>query len=173
MKTPPPLDVFDDGEFRRKLFTVPVTIVEKALLLYAILTDKDTPHWVRALVLAALLYLINPFDAVFDGVPILGYADDLAVIVLTLERISHYVTQKAKERAKALMPRYISSSNAKEGKAQKEIDNQPIAEGQSKQNKPRNSNQENEQGETNHDQEKESNDGSGKVPYIERFRILP
>jgi uncharacterized membrane protein YkvA (DUF1232 family) len=102
---------FSETAFRQKLLHVPSVIIEKALLLYAILTDKDTPKWVRALVLAALVYLINPFDAIPDALPGVGYIDDLGVIVITLERLSHYVTPRAKERARELMPRYFTNPN--------------------------------------------------------------
>jgi uncharacterized membrane protein YkvA (DUF1232 family) len=97
----PPDTPGDDGvnesTLRTKLLGVPSNIVEKALLLYALLTARDTPAWVRALVLASLAYLINPFDLVPDFAVGVGYADDLAVLALALERASRYVTPAVRE----------------------------------------------------------------------------
>lgn len=129
-------DRFDEATFRRKLLTVPSVIVEKALLLYAILTDRGTPKWVRALVLAALVYLINPFDAIPDALPGIGYIDDLGLIVITLERLSHYVTPHVKERAQQLTPSYFKASSGEVADPQTESDAQPIADSQSYKDNP-------------------------------------
>jgi hypothetical protein len=39
-------------------------LLEKAVLLYVLLTDGDLPVWCYALIIGALAYLVNPFDAV-------------------------------------------------------------------------------------------------------------
>lgn len=61
-----------------------------ALLLYALLLDADCPPWAKAVVVAALLYLLNPLDAVPDPLLWAGYIDDLAVLmgaVATLSKV--------------------------------------------------------------------------------------
>lgn len=100
-------DGVNETTLRDKLLGVPSNIVEKALLLYALLTARDTPAWVRALVLAALAYLINPLDLVPDVLVGIGLTDDLAVLALALERASRYVTPAVRERAKALAPEWL------------------------------------------------------------------
>ena len=42
-------------------------LLEKAVLLYVLLTDGDLPVWCYALIIGALAYLVNPFDAVCSG----------------------------------------------------------------------------------------------------------
>jgi len=109
--SPPDTPGEDDvnaSTLRDKLLSVPAHIVEKALLLYVLLTARDTPAWVRALVLAALAYLINPLDALPDALVGIGLTDDLAVLALALERASRYVTPAVRERAKALAPEWLS-----------------------------------------------------------------
>lgn len=101
----------DEPTLRDKLIGVPSRIVEKALLLYALLTARDTPAWVRALVLAALAYLINPLDAVPDALPGIGLADDLAVLALAVERAYRYITPAVRERAKALAPEWLGTQD--------------------------------------------------------------
>jgi len=101
-------DGVDASTLRAKLLSVPSNIVEKALLLYALLTARDTPAWVRALVLAALAYLINPLDALPDALVGIGLTDDLAVLALALERVSRYVTSAVRERAGELTPEWLA-----------------------------------------------------------------
>ena len=107
-------DGVNESTLRTKLLSVPANIVEKALLLYALLTARDSPAWVRALVLAALAYLINPLDALPDAIVGIGLTDDLAVLALALERVSRYVTPAVRERARALAPEWLGKRDGKD-----------------------------------------------------------
>jgi uncharacterized membrane protein YkvA (DUF1232 family) len=156
MSRPPKLD---EAAFRKKLRTVPANVLRKALTLYVILTDRCTPLWVRALVLAALAYLINPLDAVPDALPGLGLTDDLAVLALTLVRLSRFVNPRVALRAKRLMPEWLATRPGGDPP------NPPTAERSEKTN---------EKGEPDHEPEEEDPDGrGGRAPFLERFRILP
>jgi uncharacterized membrane protein YkvA (DUF1232 family) len=100
---------FSDETFWEKLRGMPAeagrSLVERAVLLYVMLTDADTPLWARVLVLGALAYLVNPLDAVPDFLPAaLGYADDAALLALAAERLSAIVTLAMRARAAALLP---------------------------------------------------------------------
>jgi len=101
----------DEAALRSKLLAVPAIVVEKVLLLYAILSDRFTPMWVHALVVAALIYLLDPLDCVPDFLPGIGFTDDLAVLALTLERLSLFVTPRVRMCAKRLAPRWMKSGD--------------------------------------------------------------
>jgi uncharacterized membrane protein YkvA (DUF1232 family) len=79
-------------------------IVEQAITLYVILTDRETPMWARALIIAALGYFICPIDVIPDTVPLLGYADDAIVLATVVSRLGHMVTSAMHERVQRLMP---------------------------------------------------------------------
>ncbi|MBE0508445.1 MAG: DUF1232 domain-containing protein [Marinospirillum sp.] len=66
-------------------------LIEKALLLYVLITDGNTPRWVKAVVIGALAYLINPVDAIPDAIPVAGLADDLAVLTAALASIKENI----------------------------------------------------------------------------------
>jgi uncharacterized membrane protein YkvA (DUF1232 family) len=104
---PPPESAqpLDDAAFWRKLRGLPVRVVQRALLLYAVLAHRGTPAWARALVVFALAYLINPLDAVPDALVGIGLADDLIVMGLALERLSRFVTPEVRAAAATLVPR--------------------------------------------------------------------
>jgi uncharacterized membrane protein YkvA (DUF1232 family) len=104
----------NETTLRRKLISVPSTIVEKALVLYVLLTDRGTPAWVRALVLAALGYLLLIPDAIPDFYPGIGFTDDLAVMALALERASRFVTPTVRERARRLTPEWLGGPGGKD-----------------------------------------------------------
>lgn len=151
----------DETAFRRKLRRVPVRVLRRALTLYAILTDRHAPPWARALVLAALVYLINPLDAIPDALPGLGLADDLAVLALALERLARFVTPRVEARAKRLAPRCLNDVPDNEDKGEQP---EPATGERSHTQK----------GDPDHEPEKEDNDGRARrVPCIERFRIIP
>ena len=99
---------FDEGAFWKKIAKLPARasarLIHQALLLYCMLTDKSTPAWVRALIVVALVYLINPFDLVPDALPGVGLADDAAAIALLLQRLAAYVTPALEARASKLVP---------------------------------------------------------------------
>ena len=161
-ETKPPEPHIDASALRSKLLTVPSIVVEKALILYVILTDKFTPLWVRALVVAALVYLINPLDLIPDALPGIGLTDDLAVLVLTLERLSRFVTPRVKLRAKRMAPDWLMRGD----KDHQDTDKQDTDNTQPDNN--------NEQGVPDNGQEKEDDNGRrSRVPFLERFRIFP
>jgi uncharacterized membrane protein YkvA (DUF1232 family) len=56
----------------------------KLRLFRAMMTDRRVPIVVRVLPLLLALYLATPIDLVPDFIPVLGYMDDVAVVVLTL-----------------------------------------------------------------------------------------
>jgi uncharacterized membrane protein YkvA (DUF1232 family) len=51
-------------------------------------TYREIPFYTIAAIVAALLYVLNPFDVIPDFIPFFGYVDDLAVLgaCLTLVR---------------------------------------------------------------------------------------
>ena len=141
---------FDEEAFWRKVRTVPESIVEKAITLYVLLSSRDTPAWVRALALAALAYLINPLDACPDVLPCIGLIDDLAILVLALERLSRYVTPEVEARAKRLVPRWLAG-----GKQPTEDENPPGEDPG-----------EHEQGDHDDAEEEEGNEGRGRIRIL-------
>jgi uncharacterized membrane protein YkvA (DUF1232 family) len=74
-------------------------VVERAMQLYYTAESKRVPAWARTAIYGALGYFITPFEAIPDITPIVGYMDDLGVLVATLAAVMSYVTPAAMERA--------------------------------------------------------------------------
>lgn len=57
---------------------------KRFVLFWRLFTDKRVPFPAKLVVSAIALYLFIPFDLIPDFVPVLGYLDDLLLIVLGL-----------------------------------------------------------------------------------------
>jgi uncharacterized membrane protein YkvA (DUF1232 family) len=55
---------------------------------YASKEYREVPWQTIVLAAAALIYFVAPFDAIADFIPILGFADDLAIVSAVLASIS-------------------------------------------------------------------------------------
>ncbi len=76
------------------------TVVYAVLLLYYVLIDKKITFKTKLSITAALGYFILPTDAIFDLTPILGYSDDLGVLLFALSQVSANITPEIKEKAR-------------------------------------------------------------------------
>lgn len=86
-------------------------VIEKALTLYFCLNDPDTPPQAKMVIAGALVYFVNPMDAIADVVPLAGFADDLGAIASATAIVAIHIKPvhktKAKERIKALFHQSI------------------------------------------------------------------
>lgn len=76
-------------------------VIEKALWLYYAAQEKDTPLWAKTVIYGALAYFISPIDAIPDITPVMGYADDLGVLVTAVVTVAAYITDDVKSKATA------------------------------------------------------------------------
>lgn len=74
-------------------------VVEKALQLYYALQNDNMPVLTKASVCGALGYFILPFDAIPDMLPLLGYTDDLGLMIAVLGMVTDYVDDAVRQQA--------------------------------------------------------------------------
>lgn len=77
-----------------------VPFAEDAVSIYYCSLDRATPVRVRMAILGALAYFILPVDAVPDFLPVVGFADDAAVLAATLQLVSAHVLPEHREAAR-------------------------------------------------------------------------
>ena len=75
-------------------------VLEPALKLYYAARDPDTPAWAKTTIYAALGYFISPVDAIPDVTPVVGYSDDLGVLVAAVAAVAAHIKKDHVEKAK-------------------------------------------------------------------------
>ena len=75
-------------------------LIYMCLILYYTIKDPKVPMKIKSIVVSALGYVIAPIDLIFDGVPSVGYVDDLATVAVAFVMITTYVTPEIKNQAK-------------------------------------------------------------------------
>lgn len=71
-------------------------LIQKSLWLYYAVLDSKIPAGVKAIILIALIYFVSPFDAIPDFIPVLGLADDLAIVSITVNIFLGYPKPKSR-----------------------------------------------------------------------------
>ncbi|WNC72510.1 YkvA family protein [Thalassotalea psychrophila] len=84
------------------------TVLEPALKLYYTAQDKATPAWAKTTAYGALGYLISPIDAIPDITPVIGYTDDLGVLVAATATIAAHIKKKHSEMARSTLKEWFN-----------------------------------------------------------------
>ena len=75
------------------------TIAKPALEVLEMALDPFTPAQVRVSLMAALAYLIMPFDLFPDFMPLVGFSDDFVALTAVLSIWGKYMTPSIRTRA--------------------------------------------------------------------------
>ena len=75
-------------------------VVYVVLILYYMMQDSSVGLKAKVSIAAALGYFILPTDAIFDLTPIIGYSDDLGVLLFVLSQVAKNITPEIKSKAR-------------------------------------------------------------------------
>ena len=91
--------------FWRKLrrFAAQLPFAEDLAAAYYCAFDRDTPLQVKAALVGALAYFVLPFDVIPDMMPLLGFADDAAVLATALRLVASHMKPAHRAAAKRAM----------------------------------------------------------------------
>ena len=78
-------------------------VVYSVLLLYFVLRSPEVSVARKLSIAAAMGYFILPFDMVPDLIPLIGFTDDLGILIYTLVQISTSITPGIKKQAREKM----------------------------------------------------------------------
>jgi uncharacterized membrane protein YkvA (DUF1232 family) len=101
----------DENSLRRKFWrrlkreAARIPFVEEALTAYYCAFDRQTPVYVKAVLLGAIAYFIIPDDLIPDYIPLIGYADDAAVIAAAMKLVSSHIKPEHREAAQGMLAR--------------------------------------------------------------------
>jgi len=96
-------------DFWRKVkrFAAQLPFTEDLLAAYYCAFDRNTPFQVKAALLGALAYFVLPFDVIPDMMPMLGFADDAAVLATALRLVASHMRVEHREAARAALARVL------------------------------------------------------------------
>ncbi|MDO9383266.1 MAG: YkvA family protein [Hyphomicrobiaceae bacterium] len=85
---------------------------EDLLAAYYCAFDRQTPRHVQAALLGAIAYFIMPFDVVTDMLPVLGFADDAAVLATAIRMVAGHILPEHRDAARAALRRGVDEHAA-------------------------------------------------------------
>ena len=96
-------EAYDDDSFWKKVAEFAsragIEIIRHALILYFCLKDKGTPKWAKITIVGALGYFIALLDAIPDFIPVVGFSDDLGVLVLAIATVQMHIKPEHRQQA--------------------------------------------------------------------------
>jgi uncharacterized membrane protein YkvA (DUF1232 family) len=81
---------------------------EDLLAAYYCAFDRQTPVHVKAALIGALAYFVLPFDFIPDMLPIIGFADDAAVLAAAIKLVSSSITEDHRVAARQALARGLT-----------------------------------------------------------------
>ena len=101
----------DESELRQRLWrklkreVAGVPFLEDVLTAHYCAFDRNTPVHVKAVLVGAIVYFVVPDDLIPDSLPIIGYADDAAVLGMAIKMMSSHIKPEHREAARRMVAR--------------------------------------------------------------------
>ena len=89
-------------------------VIYTVLLLYYMMKSPHVNVKTKITIAAALGYFILPTDAIPDLAPIIGFSDDLGVLVFVLLQISKSLTPEIRQQARQKMAEWFNQVDEKQ-----------------------------------------------------------
>ena len=90
---------------KAKRFAAQLPFAEDLLTAYYCAFDRTTPLPVKAALVAALAYFVLPYDIVPDMLPVLGFADDAAVLATAIRMVAAHIRPEHRDAARQALAR--------------------------------------------------------------------
>lgn len=84
-----------------------IKVVYLALLLYYMLVDEAIDLKSKVTIAAGLGYFVLPFDIVPDFIPIIGFTDDLSVLILTFSIVKTKINETHRIKARSTLQQWF------------------------------------------------------------------
>ena len=103
-----------DDALRRQLWrklqgaAASIPFAEELLAAYYCAFDHNTPLPVKTALIGALAYFLLPMDAIPDILPVLGFADDAAVLATAVNMVTSHIRPEHRDAAKFKLAEFVS-----------------------------------------------------------------
>ncbi|MFZ1675843.1 MAG: YkvA family protein [Saprospiraceae bacterium] len=107
MKKEPKLTSTVLSSLRKKIKYISSSLLYAALLMYYAFRRNETPAWAKRIVMGVFVYLFAPIDAIPDLTPVIGYTDDMGVMLYGLVLIAAYINEDVRLSARRTLESWI------------------------------------------------------------------
>lgn len=90
--------------------TAGVKVTYTAMILYYTIQKPSVPKKAKGIVYGALGYFILPLDMIPDVIPVVGYADDIGMLLGAVAIIAMYIDAETKQKAKDKVVEWFGDS---------------------------------------------------------------
>lgn len=84
-------------------------VLEKALILFYVSQSDHVPKRVKVMIVGALGYFISTIDAIPDITPMIGFADDLGILVAAVGAIAAWINPSIQAKVERKLKEYFHS----------------------------------------------------------------
>ncbi len=101
--------ISDEAGLRRKFWrkilaeAASLPFLEEVLTAHYCAFDRQTPLYVKVILVGAMVYFIVPDDFIPDSLPIIGLADDAAILGAALKVMSSHIKPEHREAARNML----------------------------------------------------------------------
>jgi uncharacterized membrane protein YkvA (DUF1232 family) len=101
----------DEAGLRRKFWrklkreAASIPFLEDALTAHYCAFDRQTPLYVKVVLVGAIVYFVVPDDLIPDSIPLIGYADDAAVLAAAFKLVSSHIKPEHRHAAQRMLAR--------------------------------------------------------------------
>jgi uncharacterized membrane protein YkvA (DUF1232 family) len=106
----------DEAGLRRKFWrkllreAANIPFLEEVLTAHYCAFDRQTPLYVKVILVGAIVYFVVPDDLIPDYIPVIGYADDAAVLAAAFKVVSSHIKPEHREAARRTLERLRSAA---------------------------------------------------------------
>ena len=109
---------YSESSFWNKILSMAkkagLKLIYLALLLYYTLESRNVSNTDKAIIIGALGYFILPLDIIPDYIPIIGYTDDMTILVYAYNRVKSNINDHIREKAKNKLNSIFGEYNSQE-----------------------------------------------------------
>ena len=109
---------YNESSFWNKILSMAkkagLKLIYLALLLYYTLESRNVSKTDKAIIIGALGYFILPLDIIPDYIPIIGYTDDMTILVYAYNRVKSNINDHIREKAKNKLNSIFGEYNSQE-----------------------------------------------------------
>ena len=109
---------YNESSFWNKILSMTkkagLKLIYLALLLYYTLESRNVSKTDKAIIIGALGYFILPLDIIPDYIPIIGYTDDMTILVYAYNRVKSNINDHIREKAKNKLNSIFGEYNSQE-----------------------------------------------------------